>query len=73
MLRALPLWYHGCMEILTIEQAAKEINRHENTLRQHCQRGYLGRKHGRDWVITRAELDRFKRDRRNPGRPPKSQ
>jgi predicted site-specific integrase-resolvase len=58
-------------DIMDIKTAAKELGIAVTTLRQHCQEGYLGQKLGRDWIITRSDLEAFKRNRRNPGRPPK--
>ena len=61
------------MEILTVAQAAQELAITENTVRQYCQAGRLGRKFGRQWIITRQELDQFKEQRRPPGRPRKEE
>ena len=59
-------------EILDITTAAKELGIAKTTLRQHCQNGYLGQKIGRDWIITRSDLENYKEKRRAPGRPPKA-
>jgi len=61
-------------DILDIAAAADELGLAKTTLRQHCQKGYLGQKIGRDWIITRADLEAYKTKRRPPGRPlqPKS-
>ena len=61
------------MEILTVAQVAKELDITGNTVRQYCQAGRLGRKIGRQWLITREELDTFKEQRRPPGRPRKDE
>lgn len=58
-------------EFLSVQQAAKELDIAVTTMRQHCQHGHLGRKHGRDWLITRQELEAFRQERRKPGRPTK--
>ena len=58
-------------EILDIKTAAKELGIAKTTLRQHCQKGYLGQKVGRDWIITRVDLEKYMETRRKPGRPPK--
>lgn len=56
-------------EIIDIKVAAKELGIDATTLRRHCKKGHLGRKHGRDWLITRQELEAFRKSRRKPGRP----
>jgi excisionase family DNA binding protein len=61
------------MDILTVPQVAKELGITENTVRQYCQAGRLGQKIGRQWLITRHELETFKEQRRPPGRPPKEE
>ena len=59
------------MEFVTVAQAAKELNVSETTVRRFCYAKRLGEKVGRQWVITREELDRFKKLDRKPGRPKK--
>ena len=57
--------------MLTIAQVAKELNVSETTVRRYCYDSRLGKKVGRQWVITRQELERFKKIDRKPGRPKK--
>jgi hypothetical protein len=59
------------MELLTVAQVSKELSISENRVREYCQGGRLGRKVGRQWIITRAELDEFKVKPRRAGRPPR--
>lgn len=59
------------MDVLTIQEVADELNVTPGRVRQLCQENLLGRKFGRQWLITRAELDEYKNTRRPPGRPPK--
>ncbi|HSH02993.1 MAG TPA: helix-turn-helix domain-containing protein [Anaerolineae bacterium] len=58
------------MDMLTVKQAAKELSIAETTLRFYCQEGRIGTKVGRQWVITRKELERFQSKPRPVGRPP---
>lgn len=57
---------------MTVSEVAKELGITENTVRVYCQQGRLGQKIGRQWLITREELEAFKKTRRPPGRPPSS-
>lgn len=59
--------------ILTVSEVAEELGITEVTVRRYCQQGRLGEKIGRQWLITRSELDEFKKNRRGPGRPPKDE
>lgn len=59
------------MDLLTIAEAAKELGFHYNTVYRFCVAGRLGQQVGRQWVIAREELDRFKASPRLPGRPRK--
>jgi excisionase family DNA binding protein len=57
---------------MTAEEAAEELGLTPQRVREFCQQGRLGRRVGRQWVITREELERFKQTPRPPGRPRKS-
>lgn len=59
------------MEFLTTKEAAEELGIAETTARLYCQEGRFGQKIGRQWLITRQEIEEFKQQRRPPGRPPK--
>jgi excisionase family DNA binding protein len=56
-------------DMLTIEEAARELELSPRRVRQFCQEGRLGRRLGWQWVITRDELEEFKRQWRPCGRP----
>ena len=59
------------MDILTVAEVAAELGLSKNTVRVFCQKGRLGTKVGRQWLITREELDVFKSIPRKPGPRPK--
>jgi excisionase family DNA binding protein len=56
---------------LTVEQAAEILGLSPGRVRQICQDGRLGTKHGRDWLITRKEVAAFKKLDRPAHRPAK--
>jgi len=56
-------------EFLTIRQVAEILGLSRQRIQQLCAQGRLGRRPGRDWVITRAELEAFKKLPRRAGRP----
>ncbi len=58
-------------ELLTVKEVAKELGRSEKRVREYCREGRLGHKFGRQWVITRSELDAFKKIPRRRGAPRK--
>ncbi len=58
-------------ELLPVSEVAKELGRSEKRVREYCRQGRLGRKVGRQWVITRAELEAFKKIPRKHGAPRK--
>ena len=58
-------------ELLTVPEVAKELNRSEHRVREYCREGRLGKKVGRQWIITRAELEAFKQIPRKIGAPRK--
>ena len=59
------------MEIryLTTAEAAQELGLDISRVRCFCEAGRLGRKIGRNWAISEAELEEFKTIRRQVGRP----
>lgn len=57
----------GGMELLSITDVAKELNLSQNRVRTFCQDGRLGRKVGHQWIITRDELEAFKKLPRKRG------
>ena len=59
------------MYLLTVEEAATELALHYVTVYRFCVAGRLGQKIGRQWLVTREELDRFKAIPRLTGRPRK--
>jgi excisionase family DNA binding protein len=62
----------GVIELMTVAEVAEDLQVSQEYIRKLCQAGRLGRKVGRQWLITREELQAFKATRRPPGRPPKS-
>ncbi len=56
-------------DLLTVKEVAKELGRSEKRIREYCREGRLGYKFGRQWIITRAELDAFKQIPRKHGAP----
>jgi excisionase family DNA binding protein len=64
--------YNSIMELLTIKQVAEELGLSENRVREFCQEGRLGEKVGHQWIITRAELEDFKKIPRERGNPRKN-
>ncbi len=49
---------------LTTEEAARLLGISAATVRQSIRRGALAAtRHGRDWYLTRAEIDRYARER----------
>ncbi len=59
------------MEPMTAAEAAEYLGVSGALVRRYCRQGRFGVKIGRDWIITRAELDAYKsKPRRKPGRPP---
>ncbi len=59
------------MELLSVKKVAKELGVSENRVREFCQEGRLGEKVGRQWIITRDELEAFKLIPRRRGAPRK--
>lgn len=59
----------GYRELFTAEQAAEELGISVQRVKQLCAEGRMGRKVGRDWVISVEDIER-NRERPGPGRPP---
>ena len=59
------------LKIMTIQQVADESGLSRTWLREICQSGRLGKKVGRQWIITRDEYELFIATERKMGRPPK--
>lgn len=58
---------------VSLERAAILLGLRPVTLRAHIKAGVItATKHGRDWLITEAEVARFAQERAAPGRPKKS-
>lgn len=56
--------------VLTTTEAATELGIQPGSVKRLCQREILkGEKRGRDWFISKDEVERYKRDRRAAGRP----
>jgi excisionase family DNA binding protein len=58
-------------DIMTVEEAARALGIKEARVRQLCRSGVMGRKMGRDWIISRDDVEHYRKTRRPPGRPPK--
>jgi excisionase family DNA binding protein len=59
--------YYSCPE------AAELLDLDADTVRRYCNSlppRLRAQKVGRDWFIPKAEIDRYKKERRDPGRPP---
>ena len=54
-------------EYLTTTQTAAELDLSESRIVQFCREGRLGRKIGRNWAISRAQLEAFRAIPRRPG------
>lgn len=60
------------MTLLTTQQAADALNFTRATILKYIQRGLIeAHKFGRDWQIDSAEVERYQKERRKPGRPSK--
>ena len=60
---------------LTAREAAEALGLSEGSIRCYCNQKppkLMGRKVGRDWMIPKAEIDRYKKERNAIGRPHKS-
>ena len=56
-----------------VSDAAEQLDLSDRQVRYLCEQGQLGSKMGKHWVITKSELEEFKKTpRRGPGRPPNS-
>jgi len=56
---------------LTTAEAAERLGLSDVRVRQLCNDGRLGRKIGRDWLISEEELTAFLATNRPAGRPPR--
>lgn len=56
-------------EILLSDLADSEIDDNDQARHQLCQEGRMGKRVGRDWLITPEDIER-NRERNKPGRPP---
>lgn len=53
--------------MLTLTEAAEFLNRRPDTLRQQAGRGiFRARKAGRDWIVSPAEVERYRSLHRRP-------
>lgn len=60
------------MDDLTTPQAAAELGVQPKTVSRYIKRGLIkAEKRGRDYFIAAVELERFKAERRERGRPKK--
>lgn len=62
------------MDAYTTEQVAQELGRTASAVRKMAERhAQIGRKVGRDWVFTRADIERLRRLRPGPKRKRRAQ
>lgn len=55
---------------MTVDEVSKELKVTPQRVREYCRAGRMGTKIGRQWLITRDELDAFKKSHPlPPGRP----
>jgi excisionase family DNA binding protein len=60
-------------DLLTLADAAAELNLTDARLRQLSIQGrFPARKYGTLWLVSRRDLDAFRKQERPPGRPPKT-
>lgn len=60
--------------MMTTKQVAAELNIQPRSVKQLCRRSVLkAEKIGRDWIISREDLEHYKTIRQRPGRKPKEQ
>lgn len=60
-------------DLLTAAGAAELLGVQADTVRQLIHRGRLaGRKPGRDWLVERSEVERYRQTDRRPGRKARS-
>jgi hypothetical protein len=60
-------------KMYTCREAAELLDLDPDTVRTYCNSDpprLQAVKGGRDWLISQAEIDRYNRERRDPGRPP---
>lgn len=63
-------------EFYNTSETAVMLGLNKDTVRHYCQGQkprIKGIKIGRDWLISKSEIDRYARDRRDVGRPPSEQ
>jgi excisionase family DNA binding protein len=60
------------MELWDVKQAAVYLGLSEQRVRQFCGQGRFGTKVGNQWIIDKADLERFAQLPRPSGRPPET-
>jgi excisionase family DNA binding protein len=56
--------------VFTTKEAADYLGFAEDTIRRYIYRGLISaKKHGPVYFVTKSECDRYRRSRKNPGRP----
>ncbi len=54
----------------TTTEASELLGLDRRTVSQYCKRGILDAvKVGRDWLLPKSEVDRYKKERHRPGNP----
>lgn len=60
------------MELISATQAAQELGVTTRWIQRLCKDGRLGQKVGKQYIITRQDLDKFKSIPRKVGKPAKA-
>lgn len=56
-------------ELLSTSQAAKILGVTQRLVGRYCKEGRLGKRVAERYLITRKELEKFRKQKRGPGRP----
>ena len=59
----------GPSKLYTPIEAAKILSIDSSLVRRYCRQGRLGTQYGKVWLITEADLERFKQQPRKVGNP----
>ena len=56
-------------DLLSTSEAAKILGVTQRLIGRYCKQGRLGKKVAERYLITRKELEKFRKSKRAPGRP----
>ena len=68
-LEKITTYYIGNDKQYTPNEAAKILKIDSSLVRRYCRQGRLGTLYGKVWLITEADLERFKQQPRKVGNP----